>query len=145
MITQVKILLFVFCLNIVSYYVLTATTGSGVYMFAGVNYAHPLNSTGNLTQFQGSFNASGVVDIWGAGRQAGFLGTIGDFFFGVQRFFESMRFLVDGFGMTLDWCSSMIPVATQAFQIIRYILSAVWAIVMFTLAIELISGRQLLD
>jgi hypothetical protein len=146
MITQIKLLLFLFCLNIVSYVVLSATTSGGGYFVAGVNYTHPLNATGNLTQFQEGFNTSGIIDVWqGQGRQAGFLGTIGDFFYGVTSFFNSVRFLVDGFGMTLDWCGSMIPVAQTAFTWIRYILTGVWAMVMFTLAVELISGRQLLD
>jgi hypothetical protein len=145
MITQVKLLLFLFCLNIVSYFVLSATTNTGLYFIPGIDYSHPLNSTGNLSQMQDSFNGSGLIDLWGPGRQQGFLGTVGDFFYGVTNFFAKMRFLVDGFGMTLEWCGSMIPVATEAFRIIRYILTGVWGIVMFTLAVELISGRQLLD
>ena len=60
---QMRILTYFFILNIVSFVVINATT-NGAYLFPGVQYAHAVNATGNITDYTGKLNASETVDSW---------------------------------------------------------------------------------
>lgn len=141
--TQFKILLFLFCINVTAYAVLTATTTSGEYIFPGVQYSGAANATSDLDQFESEFNATDAASSWSATPFSG-IPLVGDIFSGLNMLFSRIRFLVDGFGMTLEWIGSFIPVAQTAFTWIAYILRGVFAICAFTLVIELITGRELM-
>lgn len=135
------ILFFFLIINSVAYVVLNAQT-NGAYLFPGVKYTQTLNGTGNITDYENKFNATGMVEDWQA---VGSYGFAGDIFSGLNLFWNVFRFLVDGLGMTLEWIGSVIPVAETGFTWIAYIIRIACAVMFVTLVIELITGRQFFD
>lgn len=145
MMTQFKILLFLFIINVVAAMVMSATTSGGQYVFPGVQYSHGLNATANLTQTEQQFNSTDIVEGWSATPFSG-IPIFGDIFFVVIDFARKVRFLVDGFPMMLDWVSSFIPASggQVAFNWISNTLRMIFAVMAGTLIFEMISGRRLL-
>ena len=145
MMTQFKILLFLFIINVVAAMVMSATTSKGQYIFPGVQYSHGLNATGNLTQTEQQFNSTDIVEGWSATPFSG-IPIFGDIFFVVIDFARKVRFLVDGFAMMLDWIAGFIPATggQVAFNWIANALRAIFVVMIGTLMFEMISGRRLL-
>lgn len=139
--TQFKILLFLLCVNVCAYVILNAQTG-GAYIFPGVQYAAPMNETGSLSDLEENFNGTEAVETW---KPVGGLGFAGDIFSGLNMFWNTFRFLIDGLGMTIDWVGSMIPAGQTMFALIAWIFRILGGVVFLTLAVELISGRQLME
>ena len=140
MITQFKILFFFLCINVVAFAVLYINT-QGSIIVPGLDYAYPLNSTGSLSEYESNFNGSSLVDTW---EPVGGYGFAGDIFTGLNMFWTVFRFLIDGLGMALEWVGSFIPVASTAFTVIAWILRILAAVMVATLVIEMITGRQFL-
>ena len=141
MMTQFKILLFLLCINVVAYMVLNAQTG-GAYLFPGVQYSAPLNETGSMSSLEENFNGTGIVDTW---TPVGGLGFAGDISSGLNMFWNTFRFLIDGLGMTIDWVGSMIPAGQVMFTFIAWIFRILGGVMFLTLAVELITGRQMME
>jgi hypothetical protein len=141
MITQFKILFFFLCINVVAFGVLYTQTG-GDYLIPGLGYSHPLNSTGTLDEYESNFNGTSMVDTW---NPVGGYGFAGDIFSGLNMFWTTFRFLIDGLGMTLEWVGSFVPAASTAFTIIAWIIRILTGCMIATLVIEVITGRQFLE
>jgi hypothetical protein len=133
-----RILLFLLCVNVVAAFALNAQTG-GQYLFPGVGYAHPLNSTGDADSYEENFNSSGLVEQWDP--QGGY-GFAGDLYSGLNMFWTMFRFLFDGVGMTLEWCGSFIPVAQTSFSYIAWMLRTLTAAVAVVFVVQMITGRD---
>ena len=145
--TQFKILLFLLCVNICAYVILNAQTG-GAYVFPGVQYTAPLNETGSLEDLEENFNGTNLIggpDGSGGWQPQGGLGFAGDIFSGLNMFWSTFRFLIDGLGMTIEWVGSVIPAGQTMFSLIAWVFRILGAVVFFTLAIEMITGRQLME
>ena len=150
MMLQFKILLFLLCVNVVAYVVLNAQTG-GAYIFPGVQYSAPLNETGSLSDLEENFNGTNAVETW---KPVGGLGFAGDIYSGLNMFWSTFRFLIDGLGMTIEWVGSIVPAGSviafagqnlTMFEIIAWVFRIMGGVVFLTLAIELITGRQLME
>ena len=133
-----RIFLFLLALNITAYVVLTATTG-GVYLFPFVQYSHGLNSTGNVTNYETAFNGTQAVEQWDP--QGGY-GFAGDLFSGLNMFWTTFRFLIDGLGMTLDWVGSFIPAAQTSFTYIAWMIRVMFGVVTVVMVYQFITGRN---
>lgn len=145
MITQVKVLMFLFLLNVVSFVVLNATAGDGSPFVPGVQYSQPLSQTANVTQYEEQFNATGLVEDWDIAPEIG-IPLFGDIFYTATEFVKQFRFLIDGFAVTFDWMAGFIPATGGAIALswIAFIIRSVGAIFGVTLVFEIISGRRFL-
>jgi len=145
MITQFKVLLFLFILNITAQMVMNAHAGDGTPIFPGTQYTQGLNATANLTQTEEQFNATEVVEGWRATPESG-IPIFGDIFYVVVDFTKKMRFLFDGFAMMLDWISGFIPArgGQAVFKFMSNAIRGIFVLMAGTLLFEMISGRKLL-
>lgn len=143
--TQMKVLIFMFILNIVAYVVVNATAADGSPFVPGVQYSHGLNQTANVTQFEEQFNATEMVESWDTPPEVG-IPLFGDIFYVATDFLNKFRFLIDGFAMTFDWAAGFISVSSgpNALNWIALIVRSVGVIFVATLLFEIISGRRLL-
>lgn len=126
-------------INITAFVTLTATSG-GDYLFPFVQYSHGLNNTGNVTSYEEAFNGTAIVDQWNP--QGGY-GFAGDLFSGLNMFWTTFRFLIDGLGMTLEWAGSFIPAAQTSFTYIAWILRVMFAVVTIVMVYQFITGRSI--
>ncbi len=139
--TQFRIILWFLLFNIVAFVVLNATT-NGEYLFPGVDQMHPINATGNVTEYEDQFNGTQLVEGW---QPAGNYGFAGDLFSGLNMFWNMFRFIIDGVGMTIEWVATFIPAASTALTWVAYIIRGIMAAIAASMVIEFITGRQLLD
>lgn len=139
--TQMLILVFLCAINVVAFMVLNAQTG-GAYIFPFVGYSHGVNQTGTLEDYEDNFNSTGTVEAW---QPSGSFGFAGDIFGGLNLFWNTFRFLIDGFGMTLEWVGSFIPAGQGIFVFIATALRVLFGIMFVTLVIEIITGRSFFD
>lgn len=145
MITQFKILFGFFILNIVAFSAMNATTGAGEPLIPGVQYAQGIEATANLTQTEQQFNATAMIDEWDTSPEIG-IPLFGDIYFVAISFAKKMRFLFDGFAMTLEWFGGFIPSTggQAALSFITLIIRGALAVMVGTLIFEIISGRRLM-
>jgi len=147
MMTQFKILLFLVSINVVAYMVLNAQTG-GTYIFPGVQYSAPMNGTGSMSDLEQNFNGTNVlggINGTGGWQPSGNYGWAGDIFSGLNMFWNTFRFLIDGLGMTIDWVGSMIPAGQIMFNFIAWIFRILGGVIFVTLVYEMITGRNLME
>ena len=144
MMTQFKILLFIFILNVVAGLVMNAQTG-GTYFIAGTQYMHGLNATSDTDTFESELNATDIAGNWQATPFSG-IPVIGDIFAGLNLLVKNLKFLFTGFSSMLQWVGTFIPSSggRTALNLIAAALNAVFGLMCVTLVIEMISGRQLL-
>jgi len=145
MMTQFKILMFLFILNVSSFVVMNAATASGDPLVPGAQYSRPINDTGLTEQAEAQFNATEMIEEWDTSPEIG-IPLFGDIYYVAVSFVSKMRFLFDGFGMTMDWAGSFISSSGgfNALNAIGLIIRAIGVIMVATLVFEVISGRRFL-
>ena len=132
------------CINIVAIIIMNTTTASGDYLFPGVKYAKPLNASGSYDEYLERFNATETVEKWQSTPFSG-IPIIGDIFSGLNLFWNQFSFLAAGFAPMLTWLTSLVPVNTTVLTLLCAGLVMLHWVMLCTLIIEFVSGRQLID
>jgi len=137
---QFKILFFLACFNLATGMVMAlALPGTG-YFGSG-----RLSTTGSThEEYEEQFNATKVTKSWSATPFSG-IPIVGDVFSGFYLLAVNWQFLIDGFPMLLTWISEAYLTTSEAraaFTIIANVLRALFAILMATFLIYLITGRD---
>jgi len=142
--TQVKYLFALACVNIAIIIIMSTRSSTGTYVFPGVNYSRPLNASGSASEYMERYNATETVEAWESTPFSG-IPIIGDIFSGLSLFYNQFRFLAEGFSPLLNWFTSFLPVDTTVLTVLCGGLVALHWIMVCTLIIEFVSGRQLID
>lgn len=136
---QMIILMFFVCLNLASGLAIALALPGTEYVQA--------TTPDETTEYESHFNATEIVDKWGATPFSG-IPVIGDIFSGLNFLWNGIQYLIDGFPMFLTWISDTYIIEAQAktaFAIFANALRAIFAILMTVFAIEFISGRKLTE
>lgn len=137
---QVKVLIFIACLN------LSVGMVIGLQV-AGTEYMQPDQAPISAEEYEKHFNATETAGSWRASPFSG-IPIIGDIFSGFQFLWQNFQYLIDGFPMFLQWISNTYVLDAETQAALNYIIWAlrgIYAIMMGILAIEFISGRVLTD
>lgn len=97
----------------------------------------------NGTQYQEQFNATRIVESWGATPFSG-IPIIGDIFSGFTFMWQYLQYILNGLPMFLQWIAQTYitdVAAYNAFILISYALEAIYAFMIVWFLIEFISGR----
>ena len=135
---QYIILLFIVCINLS----ITIAVGLG---FPGTEYMSPFQGGGDVDDYTARFNSTEVAQNWQSKRFSG-IPIIGDVFSGIYFFFENWEFLVSGFSYVIRWIGDSYmtsSVMRSAFDLFANGILAVYAIIMATFMIYLITGREI--
>lgn len=138
--TQVRILLFIVCLNLAVGMII----GLGL---PGTEYVQPAKPSVSAEEYEEHFNATETASGWQASPYSG-IPIIGDIFSGFQFLFINCRYLIDGFPMVLGWISDTYVLNAETQTALNYIIWALrgmYAVMMSLFVIEFISGRIMTD
>jgi hypothetical protein len=138
--TQMRILIFIACLNL--------SVGIVVGLaLPGTEFMQPAQPSMNATEYESHFNATDVAEGWGSTPFSG-IPVIGDIFSGLNFLWSNFQYLIDGFPIFLQWISDtyILDVETQnALNYILWALRGIYAVMMGLFVIEFISGRVMTD
>jgi len=138
--TQVRILIFMACLN------LSVGLVVGLQL-AGTEFVQAGNHTISAEEYEEHFNATDVAEGWKSSPFSG-IPIIGDIFSGLNFLWSNFQYLIDGFPIFLQWISDtyILDAETQAaLNYVIWALRGLYAIMITIFAIEFISGRVLTD
>lgn len=141
--SQFIFLTIVLSLNLTIALVMAIETTDGEPLIPGVEYVHPVNASGSFDEYAERFNATDVMDKWGATPFDG-VPILGDIFSGGNQFWNVFGFLIDGVPSLLTWTGSFLPTSQAVFGLIADVVRVVTSVMFVTLVIEFISGRELL-
>lgn len=142
--TQMFVLMFIICANVVSGFVMNAQTEDNEYVFPGVEYSHTLNQTGDVDEYEDKFNATELIDK--IQPQEGILAFTTYVWNSIMVFADMVRWIFDGFAMMIDSWAGFIP-TEGGITIVREfgnILRVLTAVMFATLLLEFTRGVQLL-
>jgi len=113
--------------------------------FPGTEYASPLQGGGNSTDYQQRFNSTDITQDWQAKPFSG-VPILGDIFSGFYFLFNNWEFLISGLSYVFRWIGDSYltsPTMQTAFTVIANVILAVYAILMVTFMLYMITGREL--
>jgi len=137
-------IMFILIANLVSGFIMNAQTDDGTYVFPGVEYHRELNETGQVEDYEDELNATEMMQE--LQPPTGAFEYVIYQFTTAFTFVAKIRWLFDGFPQMVDWWASFISSygAISIFQQFGNILRVISVFMLFTLALELLRGVQIL-
>lgn len=135
---QFVILLFLVCINL-------SVTMAVTLGFPATGYSTPFQGGGNTTEYQTRFNSTKIASDWQAKPFSG-VPILGDIFSGFYFLFNNWEFLTSGLSYVFRWIGDSYltdAAMSTAFNAIANVILAVYAILMATFMLYLITGREL--
>lgn len=140
-------LIFILLCNLVTGFIMNAKTGDGDYVIPGVEYMHPTEDIGNITDYEDKFNATELAESMKPPTDAlGYLVYTVTTFVTTFNFFGAITWLVDGFPQLIEYWCSFIPSypGIGIVQSFGYILRGVSVFMLATLLLEIFRGVAIL-
>jgi hypothetical protein len=136
--------MFMLVANLVSSFIMNAQTSDGDFIFPGVEYHRELNDTGDIDEYEEELNATEIMKE--LQPPTGAFEYVIHQFTVVFTFVAKIRWLFDGFPQMLEWYASYIAAYQSISIFLQFgnILRAINVVMLFTLALEILRGYQIL-